>query len=404
MLMSLFCTKILPLILIAIAIFVGWLRTFPIPEGVLFSMVYPITKGYIPPVISGGYGKTPVVEVPDDYKSALLDRPGNEMFVNLKGSNDKMPQQGIGMCCRYTAYDPESVRRTILWYLLLGGRHIDTADLYLNHQWIGEAITYAINNYDIKREDIFITTKIFPRTYGYNSTLKAIERFKRELNVDYIDLVLMHAPSLMKGMDLLGTKTKKENFSDCYKYKLNPKQCRLDTWKALSTAVQDGSVRNAGVSNFNTRQLDEIRVELTNNNHEDDHIVIAPIAVNQFQYNPWVSQFLHDTYNYCQKHDIAVMAWSSLAGTAMQSGMAFTVQTLREISKRHDKTVAQILLRWSIQKNCIIIPGTGNPKHMKENLNVYDFVLTQDEMNMIDELGNDEELKKLFITMPEDET
>jgi len=128
---KLLCTRLLPLVVVAIAVLLGWLNTFPIPEGTLFTMVYPALKGYVPPVLSGGFRETPVPPLDDasttveSYKGSFVDLPVGQEATSV--SNNKMPQQGIGMCCRYTAYDPESVRRTILWYLKLGGRHIDTA-------------------------------------------------------------------------------------------------------------------------------------------------------------------------------------------------------------------------------------------------------------------------------------
>ena len=202
-------TRLVPLFVLAVALFFGWLNTFPIPEGTLFTIIFPVAKGYFPPVLSGGFKESPVppLDVPDhgtdirmeSYSGAFVRLPGadadNVEHQQLR-ADWMMPQQGIGMCCRYTAYDPESVRRTILWYLLLGGRHIDTADLYQNHQWIGEALQIAINKWKIPREEIWVTTKLWPSHYGYNTTTKAIPRILRELQLDYVDLLLMHQPVL----------------------------------------------------------------------------------------------------------------------------------------------------------------------------------------------------------------
>ena len=141
-LIKLLCARLLPLLVVALAVFLGWLsRASPIPEGTLFGMIYPIAKGYAPPIWTGGFSATPVPEVPltdgvvQAYPGSYVELPHSPASSEeeQEGSNGKsiinhkMPQQGIGMCCRYTAYDPESVRRTILWYLKLGGRHIDTA-------------------------------------------------------------------------------------------------------------------------------------------------------------------------------------------------------------------------------------------------------------------------------------
>lgn len=402
---TLVCTRILPLLVINLAILIGWLANQPIPEGTLFTFVYTIGKGYVPPAISGGFSKSPVPPVPEDFQSVLTATAAEESkYITLTGTGDKMPQQGLGMCCRYTAYDAESVRRTVLWYLLLGGRHIDTADIYQNHEWIGEALQYAIQNYGIKRKDIFITTKVWPRLYGYNSTLTSIERMKKELKLDYLDLVLMHAPS--ENFDFFGKLVSKNKLGDCKHQKLDTQTCRYETWKAMSMAKSKGYIRNAGVSNFNKRQLSELNnMEYKNVDKEVmAKVPVAPIATNQFQYNPWVPQFLHETFDYCQENNIAVTAWSSLAGTMMQGAEAFTIQTLTGISKKYNKSVAQVLLRWACQKGILVIPGTGNPKHMKENLDIYNFVLSNTEIDQIDDLRKDEQLVQKFGFIPENDS
>ena len=115
-----------------------------------------------------------------------FQRPDNEMFLDLPGGF-KMPQEGLGMCCRATAYDDVLVYRSVLWYLLLGGRHIDGAHLYLNHKAIGEALAEAIRR-GVKREEIFVTTKIFPTQFGYESSLEMVNKYVEELGLDYIDL------------------------------------------------------------------------------------------------------------------------------------------------------------------------------------------------------------------------
>jgi diketogulonate reductase-like aldo/keto reductase len=421
---------LVPTLVLAVAIFIGWLNTFPIPEGAVFSMVYPIMKGFVPPAISGGYKECPVVPLLEGDKT-LEPRPAKETFVILPGyvpppvveppaaqeeaeeestgeestgekatdeattpeeipvdpslAQYQIPQQGIGMCCRYTAYDAESVRRTILWYLKVGGRHIDTADLYLNHQWIGQALQIAIQDYGIPREEIWVTTKLWPRAYGTNTTLEAIPRMLKELQLDYLDLVLMHAPAAPTLV--LG-----QQQSDCAKEKLSPKECRQETWKALSTFTESGVVRHIGVSNFNIRQLKEL-MELEN---------VAPIANNQFQYNPWVSDAVHETFDFCQKEGISVTAWGSFMGSSMQHMEAFSAETLQKIAQAHDTTVPQVLLKWGMQRGAIVIPGTANPKHMRENLKAFDIELTEEEVKEIDSLRTDESAKKFFHSIQDD--
>jgi len=409
-------TRIVPLLVLLVALFVGWLSRFPIPEAVLFAMAIPLTKGYLPVMWTGGF-KESLTPPLSELDALILDpRPANENFIQLPGVAEKevaeeeegqedafdahdveaaldeyaafqMPQQGLGMCCRPSAYDPESVRRTILWYLKLGGRHIDTADLYLNHAWIGEALQTAMNDFGIAREDIWITTKLWPRHYGPNATAVAVERMLKELKLDYVDLVLMHAPSMEKFLKPLGAK------AECDVLKLSAKECRQETWKALSSVRATGQVHHIGVSNFNVRQLQDLQALGD---------AVAPIANNQFQYNPWVPEYQHETFDYCQQHGIAVTAYASFAGSFMQHMQAFSVETLQRIANHHTTTVPQILLTWAMQKGAIVIPGTGNPKHMAENLKAYDIELTAQDMADIDTLRNDESAKQFFIMPPDD--
>ena len=381
-------TRLVPLLVLATAVFWGWLITFPIPEGTLFSMLYPVTKGYLPTVLSGGFKVTPVplLVVPDDVTSTDMSSYNGGLVRLPRGGADKdawMPQQGIGMCCRHTAYDPESVRRTILWYLFLGGRHIDTADLYQNHQWIGEALQIAIHKWKIPRDEIWVTTKLWPLHYGYNATAEAIPRMLKELQLDYVDLVLMHQPSLILS---------KFRKSECSTLGLSPKECRLETWKALGLLRQRDLVRHVGVSNFNPRQMQEIR-SLDGS---------APIANNQFQYNPWMPDHAHETFEYCMQNDISVTAWSSFSGSTMQHMQAFSIDLLQEIARVHSVTVAQVLLKWAMQMGAIVIPGSGNPKHIAENIHAYKFNLTDQEMKGISDLRNDESAKKFFAGPPDD--
>lgn len=291
-----------------------------------------------------------------------------------------MPQNGIGMCCRPSAYDDVLVRRTIFWYLLQGGRHIDGAHLYLNHKAIGEGIRDAVAK-GVPREEVFMTTKIFPSHFGYNKTLETVPKYLDELGLEYIDLVLMHFPAPFPMMS-----------NECVKRGISKSDCRKETWKALSELRERGLLRNVGVSNFVVSHLKEIQ-SVENG---------APVANNQIAFNPWTPPHVSETFQYCKEHGIAVTAYSSLGGT-MQHAQAQTVDTLQTLADKYDKTVAQIILRWVLQVGAAVIPGTGNPKHMKENLAIYDYELSEDDMAKVDALKHDEEAKKFFhMDPPED--
>lgn len=271
--------------------------------------------------------------------------------------------------------------RTTLWYLLLGGRLIDTAQIYMNHKGIGKGIKEAVRR-GIPREEIFVTTKLWPRFYGYESAKRLVPSFLEELGAESVDLLLMHAPSnyMFPGWS-----------KECEEKGLTRKQCRLDTWRALSELREQGLVKNLGVSNFAKNHLEQI-----------EELGLAPIAVNQITYNPWAPDFQVETFEYCQSKGIAITAYSSLGGF-MQKSEANSTRVLTELSQKYNATVAQVMLRWAIQKGAAVIPGTGNPKHMRENLAVYDFEIAEEDMQRIAALGDDEEAKKFFYFKPPSE-
>ena len=346
----------------------GWFAQHPYaPEGRAFASFYPFIGGFIPRTIIGDdywITRSPVPSIPADLKPA--PRSSEEVTFSLLGTGDPMPAVGLGMCCRPTAYDFTSSSRSVLWFLLKGGRHIDTADLYLNHDGVGSGIADAIAR-GVPRKELFLTTKLFPRHFGDGVPEVAVRRWLHELGVEYLDLVLLHGP---RGIPLsracAGT----------------PAECRKKAWTALSRMRDRGLIRNLGVSNFNERQIDQL-LELK----------LAPITVNQIQYNPWAPDYQQRLVEYCQEKDIVVTAWSPFQGTMLQHSSALTVGTLTAMAKDKGTTVAQIILRWALQKKVSAIPGTSNPAHMKENLAVYDIQLSDDEMATVDKLRSDPEAR-----------
>lgn len=351
--------RVIPSFILIVAVFVGWLARHELPAGLFFATVIPIVKGFMPPSIVGHGKMVGTPEVPDDM--IPQPRPEKELFLKLPGGYS-MPQNGLGMCCRPSAYDDVLVYRTVLWYLLLGGRHIDGAHLYLNHKAIGRGIAEAIHR-GVPREEIFVTTKIFPTQFGYQSTLDHVQTYVEELGLDYIDLVLLHFPSVPP---LLSSPCKKEG--------LGPSECRLQTWKALTELRNEkGLIRSAGVSNFAVKHLQELEG------------VGAPVANNQIQFNPFEPEHVMETIEHCTQNNITITAYSPLGGLMDQDkAMANTI--VSSISTKYGKTKSEIMLRWAIQRGCAVIPGTGNPDHQKENLRVYEFQLSDQDMKTINEL------------------
>ena len=220
--------------------------------------------------------------------------------------------------------------------LELGYRRIDTAALYDNEQEVGAAIRRS----GIAREDIYVTTKVWNDRQGYQEAKEAIDESLARLNIEYIDMLLIHWPA--------------------------PKQNKfVDTWRAFEEVLETGKVRGIGVANFNPQHLDAL---LENAN-------VVP-ALNQVELNPIFQQPELRAFN--AKHGIATEAWAPL-GRAKILDHA----TLVELAQKHGKTPAQIVIRWHLQIGNLVIPKSSNPDRLAENLNVFDFNLDQDDMSKI---------------------
>lgn len=360
-LVRILCSRVLPTVVLLLALILGWFASHEQPLALFFATVVPLSAGKIPSSIIGhGKQRGGTPPVPDDLSPR--PRPSNELFLELPGTGDQMPQNGIGMCCRWSAYDDVLVYRTTLWYLLQGGRHIDGASMYLNHKPIGEAVREAEKR-GIPRQEVFITTKLPPQHFGYETTKKRVPKYLKELGVDYIDLVLMHAPSTFPYVQT----------NECQTRDISNSDCRMETWKALSELKEQGIVRNIGVSNFSVKHLKEL-----------DGIG-APIANNQIQYSPFVDASEQETLKYCAEKNISITSYSPLGGL-MDQDKAFSYKVLNELAEKYDRPVSQIMLRWAMQTGTAVIPGTGNPNHMLQNLDIYNFELTEDDFETINGL------------------
>lgn len=252
----------------------------------------------------------------------------------------KMPGFGLGV---YKTADGEEVINAIKYAVNAGYRAVDTAALYFNEDGVGEGIKQC----GLPREEIFVTTKVWNSDQGYESTLAAFEKSRKKLDVDYIDLYLIHWPV-------------KE------KYK--------ETWRAMEELYRSGKVRAIGVSNFHKHHLEDLMTTAE----------IKPM-VNQIELHPMLSQV--ELRDYCQSQNIAVTAWSPLA-----KGRLMEEPVLVEIAKKHNKTVAQVILRWHIQNDVIVIPKSTHEHRIVENADIFDFVLNREDMQAINALNKNERL------------
>lgn len=229
--------------------------------------------------------------------------------------------------------------------LQTGYTMIDTASYYKNENGVGKGIKAS----GIKRENIFLTSKLWNDDHGYENTLNAFEKSLDKLQTEYLDLYLIHWP--------VPVAKRSEWEKDI-----------ADTWKAMEKIYNDGRVKAIGVSNFLPHHMECIK----------NNCKIMPM-VNQIEYH--VSFMQEDTVNYCMENEILIQAWSPLA-----RGGIFQLGSLEKIAAKYGKTPAQICLIWEIQKGIIPIPKTLNADRMKENLDVFDIKLSEDDMKIIDDI------------------
>lgn len=277
-----------------------------------------------------------------------------------------MPSLGLGLCCRPSARG-EPLRRSVLWYLMMGGRHLDGAETYRNHREVGQAIHQAIEK-GVPRSEIFFTTKIPGSLFGSQTTKDWFEHALQTTGLSYVDLVLLHAA---------GPEPHMKQTLKCGSMPYM-RACREETWVTLSNLRDEGKIRHLGVSNFGPRQITEL-MELKR----------APVTVNQLEYHPWATALHHKTVEFCHLHGIVVTTDELFAdGKRSKQGQGsrqvLIDTSIKPIAERHNKTVSQVLLRWALQKNVSAVPGTDKPEQMREHLNIWDFQLDPAEMNSLD--------------------
>lgn len=251
----------------------------------------------------------------------------------------EMPWFGLGV---FKVEDGPELVEAVKSAIKAGYRSIDTAAIYGNEKAVGEGIRAGIKEAGISREDLFITSKVWNSDQGYETTLAAYEESLKKLELDYLDLYLVHWP--VEG-----------------KYK--------DTWRALETLYKEERVRAIGVSNFQIHHLQDVLADAE----------MKPM-INQVEYHPRLTQ--KELQAFCKEQGIQMEAWSPL-----MQGQLLDNETLQEIAEKHGKTTAQVILRWDLQNGVITIPKSTKEHRIIANADVFNFELTKEDMEKIDALN-----------------
>ena len=251
-----------------------------------------------------------------------------------------MPYFGLGV---FQVHDGEEVKQAVKYALSAGYRHMDTASLYGNEHGVGQAIGES----GVPRKDIFVTSKVWNSDQGYANTLRAFDMSMKLLSFEYLDLYLVQWP--VKG-----------------KY--------IETWKALEQLYGEGRVRAIGVSNFLRHHLEDLLA----------HCKVVPM-VNQMEFHPRLVQ--QELIYFCNSHMIQYEAWSPL-----MEGKIFNINELYPLAEKYKKDIAQLVLRWNLQKGVITIPKTIRRERIISNAQIFDFEITPKDMHAIDRLDKNERI------------
>ncbi len=256
----------------------------------------------------------------------------------VKLNNDvRMPILGLGV---YQSPPGRVTRNAVNFALRVGYRHVDTARIYGNEADVGEAVRES----GVPRGDLLVTTKLWNSDQGYDSTLRAFEGSLKRLGLDYLDLYLVHFPV---------------------------PDVRKESWSAMETLLKKGRCRAIGVSNFTIRHLEELI--------EESHVIPS---VNQVEFHPFLYQ--KELLKYCQRKGIQVEAYSPLA-----RGERLKHPRIISLATRYSKTPAQLMIRWGIQHGLVVIPKSTREERIRENSQVFDFDISDDDMRSLDSLNED---------------
>lgn len=272
----------------------------------------------------------------------------------------KIPRIGLGT---FGVKDKALCMKLFSEAISSGYKLIDTGTLYGNDEFIGDVVFDKLASQEINRNEIFIETKIAPWQHGKDQTNQAVMDSLKRLKLSYLDLVLVHWPGVAKA--------KPDDPKN--------KAMRAETWKELEDLVSQGKVKAIGVSNYTQTHLEDLMC----------YAKVKP-TLNQVEFHPMC--FQKQLLSFCKSNSIYIQAYSSL-GSSQSKPPGWTVlfgnETVKSIASKHNRPIPQILLRWGLQHDCLLIPKTSKVENLKPNLNIFDFSLDDDDMNQLNNLNQD---------------
>ncbi|MFW0779133.1 aldo/keto reductase [Rossellomorea marisflavi] len=250
----------------------------------------------------------------------------------------QMPEIGYGV---FRVEEGKDLEKAVETAIRIGYRSIDTAAIYQNEKSVGKGVQNAIDAGIVTREELFITSKVWNDGLSYDETIQAYNDTLERLGLEYLDLYLIHWPGQNKYME---------------------------PWKALEALYKEGRIKSIGVSNFQVSHLE----------HLLETAEVKPV-INQIEFHPKLVQ--EDVRAFCEKHDIQVEAWSPLMNAELLNH-----ETVNEIAESLGKSAAQVILRWDLQHGVVTIPKSMTESRIKENIDIYDFELTEEQVKTLDAL------------------
>lgn len=261
-------------------------------------------------------------------------------------NGNQMPMLGLGT---FRVENDDTCKEAVKHAIESGYRSIDTAKVYGNEEQVGQGIKEGLESTGLNREDIFVTSKLFFEDFGRKNVAQAYETSIQKLGLDYLDLYLVHWPGTNEAI-------------------------MIDTWKGMEDLYKDNKVKNIGVSNFNPDHFEALLAQVS----------IKPV-INQVEFHPYFTQ--EKLRKYLEAQNIYMESWSPFMNAQILND-----ETLNEIGKEVNKSAAQVIIEWNMQHNVVVIPKSVTSSRIEENIDVFDFELSAEQMKRIDDLNKDQRI------------